>query len=135
MTSLPLTIDKNDATPLWIQIRDQIISLISHGELEPEQKMPTVRGLAAQLGISVGMVNQAYRYLRLTGYLESRQGSGVRVRRRTDFAKREDFDEIGRLTEEYVDRLVALGIPLMETPNTVSYFVHSRQLGEQADEA
>ena len=81
MSSLALTIDKDSPTPMWVQIRDQIRLMVQDGTLEPEQKLPPVRTLAADLDVSVSVVNQAYRYLRLVGYLEARQGSGVRVRR------------------------------------------------------
>lgn len=42
--ALPLHVDKDSSTPLWIQLRMQIVNMIRHGELEPEQKMPTCVG-------------------------------------------------------------------------------------------
>ena len=57
MSDFPVRVDKDDATPMWIQLRDQIIDLISSGALEPEQKLPTVRDLAAQLSVSTNTVS------------------------------------------------------------------------------
>lgn len=128
---LGIVLDKNSDIPLWKQIRDHIIASIASGELQPEQKMPTIRNLAADLDVSISVVNQAYRYLRLVGYVESKQGSGIRVRRRTDTVNTErDSDEIGRLTAEYVEKMVSFGIPRMDVPNTVSYFLYSHQLND-----
>ncbi len=130
---LPITVDKGDPEHLWVQIRDQIRSMIQEGVLEPDQKLPPVRTLASQLGVSVSVVNQAYRYLRLVGYLDSRQGSGVRVRRRHDTSAPEDAMEIGRMIGEFVDRCVAFGIPREEVPASVSYFLAHHELDAQND--
>ena len=92
-----------------------------------------MRTLAADLDVSVSVVNQAYRYLRLVGYLEARQGSGVRVRRRRDAVAEEDSVEIGRLIGEFVDRCVEYGIPREDVPDSVSYFLAHHELDPQAD--
>ena len=130
MSSLALTIDEDSPTPMWVQIRDQIRLMVQNGTLEPEQKLPPVRTLAADLDVSVSVVNQAYRYLRLVGYLE---GSGVRVRRRRDAVAEEDSVEIGRLIGEFVDRCVEYGIPREDVPDSVSYFLAHHELDSQAD--
>lgn len=128
MTEFPRPLDKASDEPLWVQLRNQIVQAIRKGELAPEQKMPTVRELAAELGISASVVNQAYRYLRGTGYLESRQGSGVRVRRRTDSVSDGDFDKTSKLVEDFITGMVELGVPLSEVATAVSYGVASRTL-------
>lgn len=128
MATLPLTVDKNDSKPLWIQIRDQVINMIRCGELEPEQKMPTVRGLSEALDVSPSVVNQAYRYLKATGYLVARQGSGVSVRRRTDNMRDEDFPKAAKLINDFIDAYMELGMPLDGVADAVSYAVAARTL-------
>lgn len=128
MAARPLSIDKNDPRPLWIQIRDQVINMIRRGELEPEQKMPTVRGLAEALDVSPSVVNQAYRYLKATGYLVARQGSGVSVRRRTDSMRDEDFPQAAKLINDFIDAYMALGMPLDGVADAVAYTVAARTL-------
>ena len=132
-SDLGLVLDKDCDKPLWLQIRDHVIDCIASGVFEPEQRMPPVRDLAAALDISVSVANQAYRYLRLVGYLETKQGSGTRVRRRTDQVDDEDSEIIGTLTGEYVDKMVAYGIPIHDVPNTVSYYIHWRELHDRGD--
>lgn len=128
MSDFPVTVDKNAATPLWIQIRDQIIQLIRTGALAPNEKMPTVRGLASQLSVSMSVVNQCYRYLRATGYLESRQGSGVRVRRRDDNVDDADFAKIARIIEKFISDCTALGMSPSGIVDAVGYAVAARTL-------
>lgn len=128
MAEFPQPLDKNAPDPLWVQLRNQIVQDIRTGALAPEQKMPTVRDLSAELGISASVVNQAYRYLRSTGYLESRQGSGVRVRKRSDNVNDADFDKTTKLIDDFITGMTALGVPLNELAQSVSWAVAARTL-------
>lgn len=133
MATRPLSIDKNDPRPLWIQIRDQVVNMIRCGELEPEQKMPTVRGLAEALDVSPSVVNQAYRYLKATGYLVARRGSGVSVRRRTDNMREEDFPQAAKLVNDFIDAYMELGMPLDGVADAVAYAVAARTLDPEGE--
>lgn len=74
-----ITIDLDDAVPPYEQIRRQIASLIAIGELGPGDRLPTVRALAADLGVAVGTVSRAYKELEASGVLESRRRLGTIV--------------------------------------------------------
>lgn len=65
--------------PLVDQIRDQILGLITTGLLAAEQRLPSVRQLASDLGVAPGTVAKAYRTLESEGFLVTRIGSGTRV--------------------------------------------------------
>ncbi|KUL52848.1 FadR/GntR family transcriptional regulator [Streptomyces sp. NRRL S-1521] len=58
---------------------EQIKALIGEGRLEPGQRLPTERELAAQLGISRSSMREAIRALTVMGVLEARHGSGIYV--------------------------------------------------------
>ncbi|MEU1055916.1 FCD domain-containing protein [Streptomyces sp. NPDC005876] len=60
---------------------DRIKAMIAQGLLEPGQKLPTERDLAAQLGISRSSMREAVRALTVLGVLEARHGSGIYVTR------------------------------------------------------
>ncbi|MEU9558635.1 FadR/GntR family transcriptional regulator [Streptomyces fumanus] len=60
---------------------DRITTMIAQGLLEPGQKLPTERELAAQLGISRSSMREAVRALTVLGVLEARHGSGIYVTR------------------------------------------------------
>jgi DNA-binding FadR family transcriptional regulator len=60
---------------------EQIKQMIAEGTLEPGQRLPAERDLAARLGISRSSVREAIRALTVLGVLEARHGSGVYVTR------------------------------------------------------
>ncbi|HSO15143.1 MAG TPA: GntR family transcriptional regulator [Arthrobacter sp.] len=77
--SAGLTVDLGSATPPYEQIRAQISSLIALGALAPGTRLPTVRSLAADLGIAAGTVARAYRELEQSGLIETRRRNGTVV--------------------------------------------------------
>jgi DNA-binding transcriptional regulator YhcF (GntR family) len=74
-----ISINLRSATPPYAQIRAQIAALITAGTLAPGARLPTVRSLAADLGIAAGTVARAYRELELAGLTETRRRNGTVV--------------------------------------------------------
>ncbi|MER6684431.1 FadR/GntR family transcriptional regulator [Streptomyces olivaceoviridis] len=58
---------------------EAVKAMIAEGRLEPGQRLPTERELAAQLGISRSSMREAIRALTVMGVLEARHGSGIYV--------------------------------------------------------
>ncbi len=79
-----LRIVLNGPAPVYRQIVDQMRTLCVEGSLKPGQKLPSVRHVAMNLGIHFNTVAEAYRALAEEGWLEVKQGSGVRVRERAE---------------------------------------------------
>jgi GntR family transcriptional regulator len=77
--SAGIIIDLRSATPPYEQIRSQISSLVAIGDLPPGSRLPTVRSLAADLGVAVGTVARAYKELEAAGVVESRRRGGTIV--------------------------------------------------------
>lgn len=74
-----ISVDLGSATPPYEQIRAQVSSLIALGALAPGTRLPTVRSLAADLGIAAGTVARAYRELEQAGLIETRRRNGTVV--------------------------------------------------------
>ena len=77
--SAGITVDLRSAIPPYEQIRSQISSLIALGALDPGTRLPTVRSLAADLGIATGTVARAYKELEAGGLVDSRRRGGTVV--------------------------------------------------------
>ncbi|MBM7518418.1 MocR-like pyridoxine biosynthesis transcription factor PdxR [Nocardioides nitrophenolicus] len=76
---LPVRLDRTDPRPLGTQLADQVRQLVLDGALAREDRMPATRRLAADLGVSRSVVEQAFDQLLAEGWLEARQGSGTWV--------------------------------------------------------
>ena len=55
--------------PLYLQLRNQIVKGIGKGELTEGESLPTVRQMAADLGINTMTVSKAYQLLKNEGFL------------------------------------------------------------------
>ena len=73
--------DRTSELPLHEQLERSLREGIRHGRLPAGTRLPSTRGLATELGVSRGVVTEAYGQLAAEGYLESRQGAAVRVAR------------------------------------------------------
>jgi GntR family transcriptional regulator / MocR family aminotransferase len=74
-------IDRCGALPLHEQLERSLRENIRRGRLPAGSRLPSTRGLAAELGVSRGVVTEAYGQLSAEGYLQTRQGAAVRVAR------------------------------------------------------
>ena len=52
-------------TPIYVQLRNQIVKGIGKGELKAGEKLPTVRQLASDAGVNTMTVNKLTRFLKL----------------------------------------------------------------------
>ena len=77
--ALDMTVDVRSAVPPYEQIRGQIATLVDGGLLPPGTRLPTIRALAADLGIAVGTVARAYTELEAAGFVTSRRRTGTVV--------------------------------------------------------
>jgi DNA-binding transcriptional regulator YhcF (GntR family) len=75
-----ITVDPQSPTPPFEQIRIAIRQLVATGALPVGARLPTVRQLAADLGIAPGTVGRAFRELELEGIIESRGRHGTHVK-------------------------------------------------------
>ena len=76
---VPLRVDRAIAVPLRSQLEDALRAAIRGGRLGPGERLPSSRELARQLGISRGLVQEAYAQLGAEGYLAARVGAATRV--------------------------------------------------------
>ena len=73
-------VDTQNPIPIYRQIEDQIILGIASGEYIEGDIMPSIRALSVELRINPNTIIRAYRELEMTGFIESRHGSGFFVR-------------------------------------------------------
>ncbi len=72
-------IDNASGRPVYQQIIGQIKRDIALGRLTKDEKLPTVRQLAAQLAINPNTIAKAYRQLEQEGIIVTKPGAGAFV--------------------------------------------------------
>lgn len=68
-----------DARPVYLQIRDLIVSGILDGRYAPGDTLPSVRALAADREVNPLTVSKAYQELQQAGLIMARKGLGLFV--------------------------------------------------------
>src|SRR5579863_23053 len=76
---LLVELDRQSEQPLYAQLEHRLRAAIREGRLAAGARLPSSRALAAELGISRGVVTSVYDQLAAEGYLYTRQGAPVRV--------------------------------------------------------
>jgi GntR family transcriptional regulator len=74
-----LRLDATSGLPLYHQLSAALRRAIADGEVEPGDRLPAARQLAASLGVNMHTVLRAYRALRDEGLLDLRRGRGAVV--------------------------------------------------------
>lgn len=108
-----IQLNYRDAKPIYEQIKDGFRKLMLSDSLSANEKLPSVRELAARLAINPNTIQRAYRELENEGYIYSISGKGTFVAERADVvdagreALWEEFDKI-------VTELVSLSVEEQE---------------------
>ena len=64
-------IDTQSKLPIFEQLKKQILEFITIGILSPNDKLPSVRAMASQIGVNPNTVAKAYQELEEQGYILS----------------------------------------------------------------
>lgn len=111
-----ISLNYRDARPIYEQIKDGLRKLIVTGAMAPDEKLPSVRALAAQLAINPNTIQRAYTQLEAEGYVYTVSGRGTfvsegqeqnRQRRREVTARvlplMAELRDLGMTREEWTD--------------------------------
>lgn len=111
--------------PFRRQIYDQIVRCVRSGSLHPGEPLPTVRALAAALGINPAAVRRAYARLEADGYVSTEDGSGTFVAALTS---RPDRTRLQRLCEKFLTYTERLGFAPADVRRAVAALAERRSM-------
>ncbi|MEU6216658.1 GntR family transcriptional regulator [Streptomyces sp. NPDC047022] len=109
MSGPVVRVDGASPVPPYEQIRTQLAGLISTGRLPEGERLPTVRRLAADLGVAAGTVARAYRELEAASLIRARRGAGTRVAPLPAPASAPDPARLAHLARRFVLEARGLG--------------------------
>ncbi|WKV74848.1 GntR family transcriptional regulator [Streptomyces sp. PCS3-D2] len=122
-TNLKITIDGSagSAAP-YEQLRAQIAARARSGKLPAGFKLPTVRGLAEDLGLAANTVAKAYRALEADGVIETRGRNGTFVAAAGEGAAR----EAASAAQAFAERVHRLGLTEAEAVSAATEALRAR---------
>lgn len=96
-----ILIDNKSSSPIYEQIYSQIKGLIISGELEEDEMLPSIRGLAKDLRISFITTKRAYEELEKEGFIYTLPAKGCYVApKNTELIREENLKKIEKHLEE-----------------------------------
>ena len=95
-----LQIDSESKVPIYIQVEEQIRSLIAAGQLRPGDQLPTIRELAAELRVNYNTIARIYLDLDRDGVISTQRGRGTFV------AGVPDEDQMVQVRREKLEAIV-----------------------------
>ncbi|OAB42596.1 GntR family transcriptional regulator [Paenibacillus antarcticus] len=72
-----IQLDMQSDVPIYTQLMNQIIEGIARGDLKLGEALPSVRGLASDIGVNLHTVNKAYNLLKQEGFIQIHRQKGV----------------------------------------------------------
>ena len=106
------SVDTRSKQPIYQQIMDQIVLLVSTGVLDTGEQLPSIRDLATSLGINPNTVARAYSELEQRGVIDTIPKKGAFV---ADISLTKEIKEDARI-------------------QLADFFINYRKLGLSADE-
>ncbi len=123
-----IQLDFGDHRPLYEQICEKIKELIISGVLVENDKIPSVREMAAILAINPNTIQKAYKELENEGYIYSQKARGNFVSPREKEGNVIKTDELMENIKPQLRELRFLGISKSELKNLIDRIFEEEQL-------
>jgi DNA-binding transcriptional regulator YhcF (GntR family) len=114
-------IDAESPIPPYEQLRAQLARQIADRSLAVGTRLPTVRRLAADLGLAVNTVARSYRELEEAGLVETRGRAGTFVAA----AGQRTLEHARQAAQQYAATVLGLGLDRDEALRIVDAALHS----------
>ena len=109
--TMDIIISNQSATPLYLQISEQMKHLIVTGELTAGDMLPSIRGLAKDLKVSIITTKKAYEELEEGGFIETLPGKGSYVSTvNLDILKEAQISKIEESLHDIIESAKKIGL-------------------------
>jgi GntR family transcriptional regulator len=111
-----ILVDFRSNEPIYLQIARQIEQLMTRGELQPGDQLPTVRQLATELRINFNTVTRAYHVLDEASLISTQRGRGTYVWETPsdETTRRIRVEGMEAATRRYLEEVAQLGFSASE---------------------
>ena len=119
---MDLFIDNKSGAPIYDQIYTQIRDQIIRGELQAEEPLPSIRGLARDLRISVITTKRAYDELEKEGFIYTIAAKGCFVApKNVELLREETLKNIENHSDQIVRLSQSVGLSEQEVLDMVKF--------------
>lgn len=115
-----IQLDYRNAKPIYEQLKQGLRRLVISQAILADEKLPSVRELAAHLAINPNTIQRAYRELESEGYLYSLPGKGT-FAAGGNVGKEERKTELFHCFDEVVSELLYLSVPSVSLKDRIHY--------------
>lgn len=123
---LNIALDKKNGLPFYLQLKHQLKAMIRSGYFRG-RKLPSVRRLAKECGLSVNTVVRAYESLRNEGIVSGAVGRGTFVSTTPESLKRQNRDVLlRRLIEHALEEALSLEYSIEEFSAAVDSYTREK---------
>lgn len=122
---MKIWLSKNSEVPIRKQLLEQIVIGIASGDLQPGDRLPSVRDIARRFRIHSNTVSSVYRKLAENGAVDFRKGSGVFVANPAQVRINEHGT--GELIRQILDEASKYGITPVELRSKLDEYIASSE--------
>lgn len=116
-----------DNVPIYLQIKDLIITKIATGKLEPGNKLPSVRELALELSVNTNTVQRALSNLTDSGIVKTERGRGNYVTDDPELVTQLKIDLVNKQLDEMYQNLRQLNLTNEEIVVYLKYYLEEHE--------
>lgn len=113
-----IQLNYRDTRPFYQQIKDNVRQLVVSDALKKDEKLPSVRDMAASLAINPNTIQRAYRELESEGYIYTLSGKGTFVAE-VDHSNQFRQQELLPQFDKIVSELLYLSMPVNDLTNRI----------------
>ncbi len=118
---MDIIISNSSKDPIYQQIVSQIKNQIINGNIKEEDALPSIRGLAKELQISVITTKRAYEELEREGFIDTVSGKGSFVSSQNkEFLREKRIRSIEEKLSEVVEESKFVGLTITELQEIVA---------------
>jgi len=114
-----ININFKSKTPIYLQLRNQIVKGIAKGELEEGETLPSVRRMAKDIGINMHTVNKSYKVLENQGFVSIHKRKGVQVNSWEEMHHQDFIVELNKRLETLISEAFCRGLSKEDISKTI----------------